>query len=119
MCWGVFHLISMLLFIHMCSSEFHSFSPICSPDLGTYTSTRREEPWAPGLVYDMTVLQRAARDVYIFNLNILQTLSLAFLGLFFPCLFRLNCIVNVWASHCSFAPPQTGSSLALKYKNSY
>lgn len=85
----------------------------------TYTSARKEEPWAPGLVYDMTVLQRAARDVYIFNLNILQTLSLAFLGLFFPCLFRLNCIVNVWASHCSFAPPQTGSSLALKYKNSY
>lgn len=103
----------------MCSSEFHSFSPICSPDLGTYISARREEPWTPGLVYDMTVLQRGAWDVFIFNLDNLQALSLASLGLFSPCLFRLNCIVSVWASHCSFALPQTGSSLALKYKNSY
>lgn len=103
--WNVFHPISMLQFIHMCFSEFHGFYPLCHPDLGAYTSVRREKPWAPGLVYNVIVVQRGTRHVILFRLDALQVLPLSFLRVFFsPCLFMLYCIVNVWASYGSFAP---------------
>lgn len=110
-----------ILFIHTCSSEFHGFCPECHPDLSTPTSVRKEKPLACGLVYKIMVVEKGTRDVFIFSLDILQVLFLTSSGdfFFFSCLFRLNRIVLVWVSRCSFAPPQTGTSFALKYKSSY
>lgn len=86
----------MLLFIHTCSSESHSFCPICHPALGTYTSAGGEKLGTPGLVNNMMVVQRGTWDIVIFALDILQVLSFSFSGLFYFLVFSDSIVYPIY-----------------------
>lgn len=114
-----FHLVSMLLFIHTCSSESHSFCPICHPHLGTYTSTKEEKPGTPGPVNNMMVVQRGTWDIIIFALDILQVLSFSSSGLFYFLVFSDSIIYPIYGLCIAHHTPSNRCFTCLKYKDSY